>query len=87
MITFSNIQYRKHSCSRKLIVSFNHGRYGATEFNMIVQALNVRYGRKEDNRKPALCDMCLGPGFFPKNMRLAEKFVDLMLEEIPNIEA
>ncbi len=65
---------------------FFAGRYGATEFNMIVQALNVRYGRKEDNRKPALCDMCLGPGFFPKNMRLAEKFVDLMLEEIPNID-
>lgn len=65
---------------------FFAGRYGATEFNMIVQALNVRYGRKKDNRKSALRDMCLGPGFFPKNMRLAEKFVDLMLEEIPNID-
>lgn len=65
---------------------FFAGRFGSAELKMIVQVLNVRYGSKKDERQAVLKKLCIGPGFFPQRMCLAEEFVDLMLKEIPNID-
>lgn len=65
---------------------FFAGRFGSVELRMIVQVLDVRYGNKKDYRRTALNDLCMNAGFFPANMRLGERFVDLMLKELPTID-
>lgn len=65
---------------------FFAGRFGQTELNMIVQVLNVRYGRKKDERQIALENLCTNAGFFPMDMQLGERFVDMILNELSNVD-
>ena len=61
-------------------------RFGRVELNMIIQVLNMRYGSRIDERQKALEALCILAGFFPAQIQMGEKFVDLMLKEIPNID-
>ena len=56
------------------------GRFGGTEMNMIFEVLKHRIYPTYDNRKDATQRLCELSGFFPNDVVLGEKFVDLMLE-------
>ena len=65
---------------------FFAGRFGHTELNMIVQVMNVRYGKQEEYEQAALKQLNTNAGFFPENMQLGREFVDLMLRELPYLD-
>lgn len=56
------------------------GRFGGSEMNLIYHTLLHRIHPNRDNREAALKQLCTLSGFFPYNMELGEKFVDMMLD-------
>lgn len=62
------------------------GRYGQTEMNMIYSVLQHRMHPQKDNRHVALKQLCNNAGFFPNEIELGEKFVDLMLSSCRSID-
>lgn len=62
------------------------GRFGGTEMNMIYESLLHRMHPEKDNREDAVNRLCMYSGFFPNDISLGEKFVDLMLEECSEID-
>lgn len=62
------------------------GRFGGTEMNMIYQTLLYRMHPEKDNRKDAVERLCMLSGFFPDDIELGEKFVDMMLEDCIQID-
>lgn len=62
------------------------GRFGGTEMNMIYQQLLYRMHPEKDAREAAVKQLCMLSGFFPNDTFLAERFVDLMLEDCGQID-
>lgn len=62
------------------------GRFGGTEMNMIYQQLLYRMHPEKDAREAAVKQLCMLSGFFPNDIFLAERFVDLMLEDCGQID-
>lgn len=62
------------------------GRFGDTELKMVYQTLLYRMHPEKDGREAALKQLCTNAGFFPYDMNLGEKFVDLMLEICGHID-
>ena len=56
------------------------GRFGGSELSMMVSVLRETKYPYIDRRKYYLDKMCLGAGFFPNDIKQAEKFVDLMFD-------
>ncbi len=67
-------------------VPFWAGRFGGTEMNMIYQVLLYRMHPHKDNRQDAVSKLCMYSGFFPNDISLGEKFVDLMLKDCKHID-
>jgi hypothetical protein len=57
------------------------GRFGGTEMNMIYQQLLYRMHPEKASVETAVNQLCMLSGFFPNDLSLAEKFVDLMLQD------
>lgn len=62
------------------------GRMGQTELNMVRQVLEHRMISCVDYREAALRQLCSNAGFFPYDMELAERYVDLVLEDCADID-
>ena len=62
------------------------GRFGGTEMNLIYQTLLYRIHPEKDNRAEAVNRLCMLSGFFPNDIDLGEKFVDMMLEDCAQID-
>ncbi len=62
------------------------GRMGYTEMNLIRQFVEHRMIPQIDHRKAALQELCKFSGFFPCDMGLGERYVDLVLEDSPGID-
>lgn len=62
------------------------GRFGGSEMNLIYHTLLYRMHPDKDNREAALKQLCTLSGFFPYNMELGEKFVDMMLDASGEID-
>lgn len=62
------------------------GRFGGVENDMIHAVLQHRIYPEKDVRQEALEMLYYNAGFFPKDMRLAEKFVDLMIDNCKDID-
>lgn len=62
------------------------GRFGGTEMNMIYQELLYRMHPEKADREAAVKQLCMLSGFFPNDVGLAEKFVDMMLEDCKQID-
>lgn len=60
--------------------SFWIGRFGGTEMNMIFEVLKHRIHPEYDNRIDAVDRLCKLSGFFPNDVNMGERFVDMMLE-------
>lgn len=65
---------------------FMAGRFGRTEQNLIVHTLNRRYGKAETKEESALKALCVYSGFFPEDIQLGRKFVDLMLNDLSSMD-
>lgn len=65
---------------------FMAGRFGGTELNTIVSVLRAKKFPHIDNRTYYLEKMYTGAGFFPKDLKLEEKFVHLMLDCCKDID-
>ncbi len=55
------------------------GRMGGTEMNMIFEVLKHRFHPEYDNRAHAVECLCELSGFFPNDIEMGDRFVDLML--------
>lgn len=62
------------------------GRFGGTEMNMIYQQLLYRMHPEKATVEKAVNQLCMLSGFFPNDLSLAEKFVDLMLRDCSQID-
>ncbi len=62
------------------------GRFGGSEMNLIYHTLLYRMHPEKDNREAALKQLCTLSGFFPYDMELGEKFVDMMLDMCREID-
>ncbi len=62
------------------------GRFGGTEMNMIYEFLKHRIHVDYDNRKDATGRLCELSGFFPNDVLMGERFVDLMLDCCKDID-
>lgn len=62
------------------------GRFGGTEMNMIYQTLLYRMHPERDNRQEAVERLCMYSGFFPGDVGLGERFVDMMLQDCREID-
>ena len=62
------------------------GRFGGTEMNMIYQQLLYRMHPEKASVEAAANQLCMLSGFFPNDLSLAEKFVDLMLQDCGQID-
>lgn len=62
------------------------GRFGGTEMKVIYHTLLYRMHPDKDQREEALKQLCTLSGFFPYDMVLGGKFVDMMLEMCGEID-
>ncbi len=62
------------------------GRMGYTEMNLIRQFVEHRMIPQIDHRETALHELCKLSGFFPCDLELGERYVDLVLEDSPGID-
>ncbi len=62
------------------------GRFGGTEMNAIYSFLKHKYHPENDNRVDAVSRLCQLSGFFPNDIQMGERFVDLMLECCSDID-
>lgn len=62
------------------------GRFGGTEMNMIYQTLLSRMHPEKDAREDAVKKLCMLSGFFPEDVNLGERFVDMMLRDCGQID-
>lgn len=67
-------------------VPFMVGRFGGTELNTIVSVLRSKKFPYIDRREYYLDRMYTGAGFFPKDIELEERFVQLMLDCCKDID-
>lgn len=56
-------------------------RYGGNEINIIATVINGRYGIKDSNRGEIFESFCNGAGFFPHDITMCDRFVDMMLKD------
>lgn len=56
------------------------GRFGGTEMNVIYEYLKHGVDEKYDNRIDAMDKLCELSGFFPNDIEMGQRFVDLMLQ-------
>ena len=61
-------------------------RFGATEMNAIISYLQVMHFPYKDRRENAVAELCKYSGFFPDDLEMGQKFVDLMLESCQYID-
>lgn len=66
--------------------SFWAGRMGFIEMNMVRQVLEHRMIPLIDHRESALSQLCKNAGFFPYDLELGERYVDLVLEDCTGID-
>ena len=62
------------------------GRFGGTEMNMIYTVLKHRFHEDKDEREEGVKKLCELSGFFPNDVYLGEKFVDMMLRDCQEID-
>ena len=62
------------------------GRFGGTEMNMIFEVLKHRFHPEYDNRRDAVDRLCKLSGFFPNDIDMGGKFVDMMLDCCKDID-
>lgn len=55
------------------------GRYGGMELGMVASVLEERHFHKSDEKQACMNGLCNNAGFFPNDVKLADRFVDLML--------
>jgi len=56
------------------------GRYGGMELGMITSVLEERHFQKSGEKQACMNGLCNNAGFFPNDVRLADRFADLMLD-------
>lgn len=62
------------------------GRMGYTEMNLIRQFIEHRMIPQIDHRETALQELCRFSGFFPHDLELGERYVDLALKDCTGID-
>lgn len=62
---------------------FVAARFGATELSVLVEREAKRIGKSSENRDQNLCTLS---GFFPEDKRYVDRFVQMMMDEISQID-
>lgn len=65
---------------------FFAGRFGETELRIVSEVVQHYVTGRKVNSELALNQLCNNAGFFPKDIKLAEKFVELMIESCKNVD-
>ncbi len=61
-------------------------RFGGTEMNMLLNQLKSKHFPYQNKRRDALERLCIYSGFFPADMSMIERFVDLYLTDCKEID-
>lgn len=65
---------------------FFAGRFGETELRIVLEVVKQHVTGRKVNCELALNQLCNNAGFFPKDIKLAEKFAGLMIESCKNVD-